>query len=264
MKITGNTRLFAILADPIAQVKTPHELNTVMERRKVDGVMVPMQVPAPELKRTLEGLRAVRNFGGFIATVPHKKAVLSLVDEISERAAAIGAANTVRHDADGRLVADMLDGEGFVGGLRRAELDPRGQAVFLVGAGGAGNAIAFALADAGITRLTIHNRTAATAEDLVRRLAARYPGLLVHVGGADPSGHDLIVNATALGMAPNDALPLDVSGLSAGMTVAEVIMQPEMTPMLEHAAAAGCRIHKGAPMLAAQIELMADFLGMTR
>lgn len=264
MQINGTTRLFAILADPVAQVKTPQQLNAVMERRKVDGVMVPMHVPAPELERTIEGLRAVRNFGGFIATVPHKKAVLALVDEVTERAAAIGAANAVRRDADGRLVADMLDGEGFVGGLRQADLDPRGCSVFLAGAGGAGSAIAFALADAGIARLTIHNRTAAAAEDLARRIAARHPGVPVHVGGADPSGHDLVVNATALGMAPNDALPLDVAGLSAAMTVAEVVMQPEMTPMLAHAAAAGCRIHKGAPMLAAQVELMADFLGMTR
>lgn len=263
MLITGSTRLFAILADPIAQVKTPQGLNAVMKRRGIDGVMVPMQVPPAGLKLTLQALRGLPNFGGFIATVPHKKAVLLLVDEATERAKAIGAANAIRRESDGRLVGDMLDGEGFVGGLRRAGIDPAGQATFLAGAGGAGNAIAFALADAGVSRLTIYNRTRATAEDLARRLAALFPRLPVEIGSANPSGHSLVINATSLGMAPGDALPFDANNLSADMTVAEVIMKPEITPVLERAAAVGCRVHKGAPMLAAQLELMADFLGMT-
>ncbi|MBZ4691307.1 MAG: aroE [Cereibacter sp.] len=263
MPITGATRLFAILADPIAQVRTPQGLNALMAERGTDGVMVPMHVGAAELTEVVRGLRQMRNFGGCIVTVPHKKAILGLVDEASPRAQAIGAANAVRREPDGRLVADMLDGLGFVEGLRGAGLPPAGRSVFLAGAGGAGNAIAFGLAEAGIARLTIHNRTEATARDLAARLRASFPSLPV-AAGSDPSDHDLAVNATALGMKPGDPAPFDLLRLTPEMTVAEVIMAPEMTPMLSHAAATGCRIHKGAPMLAAQLGLMAAFLGMTR
>lgn len=262
MQITGHTRLFAILADPVAQVKTPQGLNALMARRGVDGVMVPMHVPAGNLAGVLVGLRGMQNFGGCIVTVPHKRAVLDLVDEASPRARAIGAANAVRRERDGRLVADMLDGEGFVGGLRQAGHDPAGRAAFLAGVGGAGHAIAFALADAGVARLTLHNRTRATAEDLAARLHRYRPGLVVALGD-DPVGHDLVVNATSLGMAPDDPLPLAVARLTPAQIVAEVIMAPDMTPLLTQAAAMGCTIHKGAPMLDCQLQMMADFLGMT-
>lgn len=261
--ISGTTRLYAILADPIAQVKTPQGLNAVLEKRGVDGVLVPMHVPAADLATVIAGLRKLANFGGFIATVPHKKAVLDLVDRVSERAQAIGAANVVRRLADGSLVADMLDGEGFVAGLRRAGFDPAGRRVYLAGAGGAGNAIAFALADAGITHLSVYNRTAETAQSLMERLRNHYPELTTALGTADPSGHDLVVNATVLGMAEGDALPFDADRLAAGTHVAEIIMQPAMTPMLERAGARGCILHPGKQMLECQLELMADVLGMT-
>ena len=260
--ITGTTRLFGILADPVAHVKTPQGLNALMRARCIDGVMVPMHVTEAGLEAFVAGLRGLHNFGGFIVTVPFKSRMVALCDKVSDAALSIGAVNAVRREADGRLVADMLDGHGFVAGLRDAGISPAGHAVFLAGAGGAANAIAFALAEARIARLTIHNRTAARTAELAARLHGAFPHLPVAAGTADPSGHTLVVNATSLGLRAHDPLPLDTHALTPGMTVAEVVMQPEVTPLLAHAAARGCRVQPGLPMLTGQLELMARFLGM--
>lgn len=262
--ITGHTKLFAILADPIHHVRAPQGINALLRERGVDGVMVPMHVPAADLRTVVAGLRKMPNFGGFIATVPHKTDIVALCDTVSPMVVATGAANAVRREADGTLSADMFDGQGFVVGLRQAGIDLTGRSVYLAGAGGAANAIAFALANEGIARLTVANRTRSRADELLARLSVHKPGLRVEAGTRDPSGHDIVVNATSLGLRPSDALPLDCNRLMSAMTVAEIIMQPRETPLLKAAAAAGCRVQYGQPMLDCQLALMADFLGMTR
>lgn len=261
-EITGRTRFWAILADPIVQVKTPQMINGVIAERGVDGVMIPMHVGSDRLADTVTAIRGMKNCGGLIITVPHKSAIVDLLDEVSPNARLIGAVNTIRREADGRLVGEMLDGLGFVTGLKKNGIDPKGLSAYLAGAGGAANAIAFALAEAGVTRLTIANRTRAKAEDLARRLAVAYPALPVSIGSPDASGHDLVVNGTSLGLKPGDALPLDANSLSANQIVAEIIMDPEETAIMAAARAKGCRVHPGKPMLLAQRELMADFVGI--
>lgn len=260
--ITGHTTIWGILADPIHHVKTPQALNAMMHERGVDGVMIPLHVGASNLDTFVTGLRSMRNLKGFVVTVPHKTAIVDLCDEVSDQARAIGAVNTVRREADGRLVGEMLDGAGFVSGLRQGGIDPRGRSVYLAGAGGAANAIAFALAEAGVSRLTIANRTRAKSEDLQQRLAKHHPAVPVEIGTPDPTGHDIVVNATSLGLKDGDPLPLDVDRLSADQIVAEIIMQPETTALLAAAKERGCRTHPGQPMLACQLELMAAFMEM--
>lgn len=261
-EITGYTRLYGILADPIHQVKTPQMINALMARENIDGVLVPLHVGADDLAALVAGMRRLRNLGGLIVTVPHKSAIVELCDEVTDSARRIGAVNTIRREADGRLVGEMLDGKGFVGGLIAGGIDPKGKSAYLAGAGGAANAIAFALVDAGVSRLTIANRTRAKAEDLAGRLRDAYPGTPVEIGTPDPSGHDIVVNGTSLGLKEGDALPLDTGRLQPEQTVAEIIMQPEETALLKAAAARGCKVHFGKPMLACQLDLMADFLGM--
>ncbi|MFG1343582.1 shikimate dehydrogenase [Xanthobacter autotrophicus DSM 431] len=261
-EITGHTKVYGILADPIHHVKTPQMLNALMTREGRDGVMVPFHVSPEELPALVKGLKAVKSLGGFVVTVPHKTAIVDLLDEVSDSARRIGASNVVRREADGRLVGDMLDGKGFVGGLIAAGIAPQGKSVYLAGAGGAANAIAFAFVEAGVSRLTIANRTRAKAEDLAARLADAFPDAPVEIGTSDPSGHDIVVNGTSLGLKDGDPLPLDATRLSPEQVVAEVIMQPEETAILAAAKAKGCRTHPGKPMLACQLELMADFLGM--
>lgn len=258
--ITGNTQIFGILADPIHHVKTPQRINRLFAEHQADRVMVPMHVKPEELAQAVQGLRTMRNLGGFVVTVPHKTAIVSLCDDVTSEARLIGAVNVVRRTVDGRLIGGMLDGEGFVGGLRSQGLDPAGRSAYLAGAGGAASAIAFALANAGVSCLTVANRTADKAQQLIDRIAGRHPSLPLAVGSVDPAGHDLVVNATSLGLYPGDALPLDAGRLEPGQIVAEIIMQPAETPLLLAARARGCCIHFGAPMLASQIELMAAFM----
>ena len=262
--ITGHTRLFAILGDPILQVRTPELFNALMARRGADAVMVPMHVPPPMLAATVSALRGMANFGGFIATVPHKTAMPALCDAVSDAAAIVGAANAFRRTSDGRIEGEILDGVGFVRGLRREGVEPEGRDIFLAGAGGAAKAIAFALAEAGAGRLRIWNRTPEKVLEIAERLKQAGHGLPVELATSDPSGCDLVVNATSLGMRPDDAAPLDLERLTPAQIVAEVIMKPVMTPLLLAAQAKGCRICPGAPMLDCQIELMADFMGAPR
>ena len=260
--ITGRTRLYAIVGDPIAQVKTPQAINQILAQRGLDGVLMPLHVAPPAFANLVTALRGIKNFGGMVVTVPHKTAMAALCDAISPAAAAVGAVNVVRREADGRLVGDILDGQGFCAGLRQHGIAVEGQSAYLAGAGGAAHAIAFALADAGVARLTIYNRSAARAEAMIARLATYRPDLKVRLGTANPAGHDLVINATSLGMAAGDALSFRADELTADQLVAEIIMQPALTPLLAAARARGCRIHFGAPMLACQVGLMADFMGI--
>ncbi|MGV2863176.1 shikimate dehydrogenase family protein [Achromobacter sp. AGC39] len=262
-EITGNTRLFGILADPIHHVKTPQRMNELFAQLGYDGVCVPFHTRPDNLPAVVEGLRRLENLGGVIVTMPHKTAILDLVDDVTPVARKIGAANVVRRDADGKLTAHMLDGEGFVRGLQTAGVDLRGKSAYLAGAGGAANAIGFALVQAGVSRLTVANRTPAKAEDLKARILSLHPDANIAVGTPDPSGHDLVVNGTSLGMKEGDALPLDTSRLTPEQLVCEVIMQPKDTALLLAAQAKGCTVHYGAPMLVCQIALMAEMLGVT-
>lgn len=262
-EISGHTRIYGILADPVHHIRTPQPLNALMRERGHDGVMVPFHVGAADLATVVAALKCMKTLGGFVVTVPHKTAIVALCDEVSERVRLVGASNCVRREADGRLVGEVLDGLGFVAGLRREGFALESRRVLLLGAGGAANAIAFALAEAGIASLAIANRTRAKSEDLAQRLAKAFPRLTVTLDDADPAGHDIVVNGTSLGLAEGDPLPVDVSRLSDRQIVAEVIMQPRVTALLAAAEARGCRIHYGAPMLECQLEMMANFMGMT-
>jgi shikimate dehydrogenase len=259
--ITGKTRVFAILADPIYHVKTPQTMNAVFDDQGLDCVLVPFHVAPAGLAALVGGLRRMQNFGGFIATVPHKTSMLDLCDEVSISARHIGAVNCVRRENDGRLVGTMLDGIGFVEAMRSRGVDVAGMRVFLVGAGGASSAIAFGLADAGVRHITVSNRSAVRAVELAERLTAAYPSLSVSTDASDIGDHDLIVNGSTLGMLPSDADPIDFTCIHAKHLVADAIMEPSMTPLLRAARSKGCAVFPGKPMLDSQILLMARHMG---
>lgn len=263
-EITGNTKLYCIVADPIQQVKTPQTMNKMLAERGVDGVLVPMHVSPEALAGFMTAMRGIKNLGGIVVTVPHKTNIVALCDEVTAAAQTVGAVNVIRREQSGRLVGDILDGKGFVAGLRTHGIEPRGKTAYLAGAGGAANAIAFALAEAGVARLTVYNRTPSKAQEMLSRIAKIYPSVRMDVGSADPTGYDLVVNATSLGMVPTDAYPFAVEQLTAEQIVAEIIMKPELTPLLDAAQKKGCRIHFGLPMLQSQIGLMADFMGISK
>ncbi|MFQ0812698.1 shikimate dehydrogenase [Brucella anthropi] len=258
MTITGHTKVFAIIADPVHHVRTPQALNALFAARGYDGIVVPAAVPVSELQHATAALRAFSNWGGFIVTVPHKTEMSAFCDRLTPRAEAAGAVNVIRREADGSLAGELLDGAGFVRGLANAGHDVKDRNVYLAGAGGAASAIAFALAEAGVARLTVVNRSSEKAEQLVARLKEHFPAG-VFLSNGTLVGHDIIVNGTSLGLKEGDALPVDPQHLQPGMLVAEVIMSPEVTPLLQVAKDRGCSTHPGKAMLDGQLTEMFDF-----
>jgi shikimate dehydrogenase len=259
-EISGATALLGILADPIAQVQTPRLVNELLRQRNQDAVLVPLHVGRDELLQVVAGLRAVRNFRGAVVTMPHKAAIMALLDEVTPEARQVGACNVFRRAPDGRLIGTIFDGEACVAGLRSAGHALAGKSVLLAGAGGAAAALAFAFARHAARRITIHNRTSARAEALAERVRAAFPQSDCVIGDRDPAGHLIVVNATSLGRRPGDALPIRVEGLQPGMLAVEIILAPAQTAFLAEALRRGCAIQPGRPMLEAQIVLIADFL----
>jgi shikimate dehydrogenase len=258
--VSGRTSLLVILGDPVAHAQAPALVNAALAARGRDAVLVPLHVARDALAPVVEALRAVQNFKGGVVTMPHKAAIVDLLDEVTQEGRQVGACNVIRREPDGRLAGTMLDGEGLVASLRAQGCDVRGKRVFLVGAGGAAAGIAFAMGRHGAAALTIHNRTREKAERLATRVHSTWPALAVAVGGPDPAGHDVVVNATSLGMKAGDPLPFHVAALTPGTLAAEIITSSEETPFLAEAARRGCQLHRGRSMLAAQIDLMIDFM----
>lgn len=259
--ITGRTRLYGIVADPIAHVKAPQMLNPRFAAAGHDGVLVPFHVGSAGLAALVAAWRGLPNFGGASVTVPHKEAMAKLCDSLTDAARQAGAVNVVRRDADGTIHGAMFDGEGFVAGLVAAGHAVRGKRVFIAGAGGAASGIGFALAAHGAAAVTFFNRTRARAEALAARIAADYPGVAVTAGGADPGAHAIAVNTTTLGLKPGDALPIAVDRLSPGTLLVDIIMDPAETALMQAARAAGFAVHPGQPMLDEQIRLIGQWMG---
>lgn len=260
--ITGRTRLSFLIGDPIAQARTPQALNALANARGAEVVMLPLHVAAPQLPMVLAGCRAMQNLNGLVVTVPHKMAAAQLCDDLTPRAKLAGAVNVICRDADHRLQGDLVDGLGFVGALARNGYHLQGVGAYVAGAGGAARAIAFALAEQGIARIGIANRTEARGTDLVVRLRHAFPNVDAHRASRDASGYDLVVNATTLGLRDDDDLPLDAASLTPDMLVAEVVMHPPATRLLKFATERGCRTQPGQAMLDAQLELLAERLGL--
>src|SRR5581483_9383643 len=189
--------------------------------------------------------------------------MMTLVDEVLPTGRGVGAINAVRIEPGGRWVGDMFDGKGFVAGLRKSGHEPGGKRTLLVGAGGAGSALAYALAEAGVSRLTIHDVDHAKAERLALGVARAFPEAGVGVGPNNATGYELVCNATPIGMRPGDPSPIDPSGLKPGTVAADVIILADDTPFLAAARARGCAVMGVLPMTLGQAEEMAKFLGMT-
>jgi shikimate dehydrogenase len=254
----GATRLFLIIGDPIAQAKSPGALTRALSARGRNAMLLPAHVTAAELDAFMAGVALAQNLDGIVVTVPHKFAAFRHCATTTERARFLGAVNVMRR-GEGGWHGDMLDGVGLLGALRAAGFDPAGRRALLVGAGGAGTAIALALVEAGVAGLAIHDVDAARRDALLRRLDGR-GRLALRAAGPDPRGHDLVVNATPLGMREDDPLPVPAALLEPGIFVADVVPTPEVTPLLQAARARGCRTQTGGAMYRAQQELLADFL----
>lgn len=258
VKPDGATRLIPIFGHPIAQVKAPAGLTAEFMRRGRNTMVVPFHVTPDNFDGVVVSLGPVQNVDGFIATIPHKFAACARCTTLSARAEFLGVANVVRRNSDGSWHGDMLDGLGYVRGLAAAGCDLTGRRALLVGAGGAGSAIALSLLDNGVTELAVHDADLAKRDALIARLANAHAGK-VSMGSANPVGFGLVINATPRGMRPDDPLPIEADRIEQSCFVGDVITVPEVTPLLQIAHAKGCETFTGVGMFESSITLMADF-----
>jgi len=262
MKITGETKVFFMIADPIEHVRTPEVLNPRFEAAGIDAVMVPLHIRPANFPAAWAAIKQMPNVGGVVVSVPMKDQALQMSDIVEPSAAKIGVANVIRRNADATMVAANFDGQGFMRGMMNGGCDAEGRHALLLGAGGAGRAISISLADRGVTSLRIFDVDARKAQDLVTDLKQRYSNLSIECGNNAVGAANLVINATPLGLHPEtDALPLNVSQLRPHVIVADIVMKPRQTPLLAAAQKVGCDVRYGAGMLDAQLDLMMKHFG---
>jgi shikimate dehydrogenase len=259
--ISGRTELIAHLGYPTESFKAPMIYNPWFERNGIDAVVVPMGVGPDDYPEFLRLLFRLSNIRGALVTMPHKVTTAALLDEVTLPVKIAGSCNAILRRDDGSLCGDMFDGEGFTRGARRKGFDFRGTGCLVVGAGGVGSAIAAAIAAQLPSSLAIVDIRQDAAAALAARLRRYYPELCVEIRDSDPAGYDLVVNATPLGMQPDDPLPFDPRRLDPGTFVGEVVLSAEMTPLLRAAASRGCRYQIATDMLFEQIPVYLEFFG---
>ncbi len=262
LPVSGRTRLIAHLGVPTESFRAPSIYNPFFEARGVDCIVVPMGCEAADFAAFLPLVTRLRNFAGALITMPHKAAAAGLLDEASVAVQVCGACNAVRRGAGGRLVGDMFDGDGFVRGVLRKGRRVAGASALVVGAGGAGSAIAASLAGAGLARLALFDADPQAAQRLSGRLRTHFPDLEIAAGTNEPAGCDIVVNATPLGMRPGDAMPLPVDRIAPQALVGDVVLTRDETAFLAAARARGCDVQVGGDMLFEQIPAYLDFFGL--
>ena len=260
--VNGATRLYGTIGDPIRQLRLTGIMPQVFAAVGANAVWLPFEGGPGLLELMVQVLGRMRNLGGFAVTLPHTASIVPLLDHLSMRAQAAGSVNLVKRDTDGRVMGDVVDGVGFVQGFEAMGHRLRGASVWLVGLGGVGGAIAAALCEAGVGRLLVSELDEQRADAALARLSRFYPAVPVTSADTPPKGIHYAINATPLGLKPDDPLPFDPVMLDADALVAEVIMSPAETPLLLRARTHGRRIHHGRHMFDHQVPLTLDWFGI--
>lgn len=261
--IRGTTRLFPVIGSPVAQVKAPLLYNALFSKHCIDAAVVPMEITPEVYTQVFPALFKVANIPGAMVTIPHKTSTVALLDDCSKAVRIAGACNAVVRRADGSLYGELFDGIGFVRAVERHQFVVRGAHCLVVGTGGAGAAIAAALAASGASKIRLHDARPAHAQTVASHLKSYYPDIDIHSDQPNLAGFDLVVNATPMGMELDDPLPIDVAQIEPHMVIAEIVMKREITPMLAAAQTRGCRVVLGREMLQEQLALYLEFFGLT-
>lgn len=254
--VTGTTRICALIGDPVEHTMSPAMHNAAFSYLGIDYLYIPFKVAREYLPAAIEGMKAL-NFAGFNVTIPHKVAVMSLLDEVDTSAQRIGAVNTVIIQ-NGRTKGYNTDGRGFLQALQLENIEPANKRVVLLGAGGAARSIAFTLAEVNAS-LAILNRTKEKADALAADIE-RATGNSLHSGGLTGdvlkktlSDAEILINTTSIGMSGsmgNSPVPSDL--LNSGLVVCDVVYNPLETELLRQSKSVGCRTINGVGMLVHQ------------
>jgi shikimate dehydrogenase len=262
MNISGTTKTFMILGDPVAQVRAPEVYNHLFKRHGINAVLVPAKVAPEALKGFVEHAFSAQNFGGFWVTIPHKSAIRRIANQCDQLAEVAGAANALRRSPENKLEGALFDGIGFANGLDYQGVAVEGKKFLVLGAGGGGQAVAAALAQRNSLEVAIFNRTEDRAAALVSQLKSYFGDKVKLAKTSDPTGFDVIVNCTSQGLKAGDELPVDVSRIGLHAKLVDIIMSREPTPLLKACEARGILAYPGFEMLVQQIPAYLNFFGM--
>lgn len=242
--------LAAVIGDPVGHSRSPRLFRHWLDCAGLPGFYVPLHITAADLPAALKSLPRL-GFVGANVTIPHKEAALQLAYTVTERARAIGAANTLSFDAAGQITADNTDGAGFLANLRNGapEWAPASGPAAILGAGGAARAILVALKNAGVPRLRLANRSPERAQALARAIGPEVEPWPWERRAEMLEDAQLVVNTTSLGMVGQPPLTLDLARLAPTATVTDIVYTPLETPLLRAAAARGATCVDGLGML---------------
>ncbi len=250
MTDTPRIPLAGVIGDPIAHSRSPALHNYWLRRYGIRGHYTPMHVVQSDLKAALDMLPRL-GFVGINVTIPHKEHVLALADIVTDRAALIGAANTLIFRKDGRIHADNTDGSGFIANLRQnaPAWQPASGPAAVLGAGGASRAVIAALIEVGVPEIRVANRTRPRAETLRSDFGAKIVVVDWVQAGNMLEDAATVVNTTSLGMTgkPDFRVPLDA--LNPRALVTDLVYSPLQTSLLAEAERMGCTVVDGLGML---------------
>jgi len=256
--VSGRTRLFGIVGDPIVQVRSPEMFTAAFRRRGMEAVLVPLHVLPADFDACLDGIMRLRNLDGLIFTIPYKLRATKLASTIGPQGQLVGAVNALTRDGNG-WKAEMFDGLGCVEALRKRGIALQGRRLMLLGAGGAGSAIAVALAHERPAFMRLHDVDRSRADALAGKVRAVSPQTNVEVAEPAIDDIDVLLNATPTGMLDDARLPFEVSVLPQRLVVFDAIVKPERTPLIALAESCGCTTVYGREMMRGQIERMVQF-----
>ncbi|WP_268799990.1 shikimate dehydrogenase family protein [Pseudomonas huanghezhanensis] len=259
--VSGRTRLYAMLGNPVAQVRSPTVMNARFRAAGIDALLFAAQASAQSLRAVVTGLKAMDNVHGLLVTIPHKISMLQHADVLLPSARRVGAINALRRETDGTWTADMFDGQGFLTALLAKGLSVEGKTIRLYGAGGAGMAIAVALADAGARRIGLIDPDRQKATDIAHQLQQACPDCYIEADVDSVAPVQVIINASPVGMYAGDGLPGPMGDLDPSVIVGDVIIGAEPTPLLRYAQRSGCATVDGIEMHSGQMQALMSFFG---
>ena len=256
-RISGRTGLLALIGSPVGHSGSPAMYNYSFKRLGLDYVYVAFDIKVEEVKDAIAAMKTFK-MRGCNVTMPCKTEVLKYMDELSPAARIIGAVNTIVND-DGKLTGYITDGEGFVNNLKDHGIAVKDKKITIAGGGGAAAAIQVQCALDGAKEIVIFNRTIAKAMEIAEKIRKEVPSCAVSVYDIadvakmteEISSSDILVNATSVGMKPNEdeSIVKDLSALHPGLVVADIVYNPQETKLLSDAKAAGCTCVGGKGML---------------
>jgi shikimate dehydrogenase len=257
--VNGKTRVYAIVGDPIEQVRSPEMVTWEMQKRDHNAVLIPMHIARDEFDTVMPQIMRMRNLDGLIFTIPFKAQAIALAKTLGPQASQIGAINALKKQSNGAWSGEIFDGMGCVEAFKQRGITLQDKRLQLIGLGGAGSAICVALAYEKPKLLRLFDINAQTTERMAKMVNTISPQTVVEVGLPLAEGIDILLNASPVGMLSDARLPLAVQQFKKELIVFDAIVMPENTPLLSLAQDCGCQVVRGREMMLGQISKIVDY-----